>query len=97
MKTHRNAVLVLSLFLPIAGWTSGAHADAAAANACAASLPKDAKTIFDTTLPQVGPGADLRSLLTTNTRSLAMNGTISRGDARSSAQAAAKCLEQVNG
>jgi hypothetical protein len=72
---------------------SRAHADAAAANACAAHLDKDAKAIYDATLPEVTPGADLRELLTSNTRRLAMSGTISFGDARQSATAASECLQ----
>lgn len=90
-----RAALALTLLLPMVCAGHGARADSAAANDCAASLSKDAKTIFDATLPQVAPGADLRSLLTTNTRSLAMSGTIDRGSARQSATAAAKCLQRA--
>ena len=60
-----RAALALTLLLPMVCAGHGARADSAAANDCAASLSKDAKTIFDATLPQVAPGADLRSLLTT--------------------------------
>jgi hypothetical protein len=76
--------------------SSRGYADTAAANSCAAKLPKDAKTIFDTTLPKVTPGADLRELLTTNTRSLAISGAVARSTARDSATAAAQCLRLVN-
>lgn len=69
-----------------------ARADTAAANACAAKLSPDARTIYDRTLPQVTPDANLRDLLTSNTRSLAMSGTISFGNARDSATAASECL-----
>jgi len=93
--TATRAGLALSLLLPLVCAAQVSRADSTAANDCAASLPKDAKTIFDTTLPQVRPGADLRSLLTTNTRSLAISGTIDRGSARQSATAAAKCLQRV--
>jgi hypothetical protein len=72
---------------------SEARADTSAANACATRLPKDAKAIFDATLSQVAPGSDLRSLVTANTRSLAISGDIDRGSARQSATAAAKCLK----
>jgi len=72
-----------------------AHADVAAANACAASLPKDAKAIYDATLPQVGPGVDLRSIVTSNTRHLALSGVIARDTARSSAVEAAACLKHA--
>jgi hypothetical protein len=76
--------------------SSRGHADTAAANSCAANLPKDAKTIFDTTLPKVTPGADLRDLLTSSTRSLAISGAVARSTARDSANAAAQCLRLVN-
>jgi hypothetical protein len=85
----------LALVLLIAFATPATSADTAAANACAAKLPKDAKAIFDKTLPQIGPGADLRSLVTTNTRSLAISGAIDRGSARQSAIAAGQCLQRA--
>ena len=86
---------VLSLLLTFAVAVPASSADTAAANACAAKLPKDAKAIFDKTLPQIGPGADVRSLVTANTRSLAFSGTIDRGNARQSAVAAGQCLQQA--
>lgn len=64
----------------------------AGANACAAKLPKDARTIYDATLPKVTPGADLRDVVTNSTRDLAMAGSINRGSARQSATQAAQCL-----
>ena len=87
---HR-ALIALTL-LPIALAPIPAHADTDAANACAAKLSPDAKAIFDATLPQVVPGANLRSLLTANTRKLAFAGTIEVGNARASATAASQCL-----
>lgn len=72
-----------------------AQADLAAANACAAGLSKDARTIFDATLPQVGPGVDLRAVVTSTTRHLAMSGTIARDTARGSATEAAGCLKRA--
>jgi hypothetical protein len=90
-----HAAFALSLTLLLGGIAPPAKADTAAANACAANLSTDARTIFDKTLPQFAPGGDLRELLTTNTRSLAIAGTISRSSARESATAAAACLERV--
>jgi len=72
-----------------------ARADTPAATACAANLSPDAKAIFDATLPKVTPTSDLRSQLTSSTRSLAIAGTISRGNARQSATEAAQCLQQA--
>jgi len=74
-----------------------AHADGAAAQACAAKLPKDAQTIFGATLPQLAPGADLRDPLTTTTRQLVMDGKIDRANARPAAMSAAKCLRLAGG
>ena len=91
-KTVRG-VIALPLLLPMVFGVPGAHADPDAAQACAAGLPKDARAIFDAALPQLTPDVDLRKLVTSQTRSLAMSGTIARGTARSSAVAAAKCLK----
>ena len=70
-----------------------APAQAETQGACAAQLPKDARTIFDTTQPKVTPTSDLRAVVTANTRSLAMAGKIKSGSARDSALAAAHCLQ----
>jgi len=91
--TARRAALAFAMLLPIVCAAHGARADAAAANACAAKLPKDAKTIFAATLPKVTPGADLRAVLTSSARSLAISGKIDRGTARDSATAAGECLK----
>jgi len=83
-----RAVVISALLSPV----PSALADPAAAQACAAKLPKDAQTIFAATLPQLGPGANLRDVITATTRSLAMDNKIDRATARPSAQSAAKCL-----
>jgi hypothetical protein len=84
---------LVALMLPAGIAATAAHADPAAVQACATKLPKDARAIFDATLPQVAPGSDLRSLLTVNTRSLAFSGSIDRDGARQSATAAGECLK----
>jgi hypothetical protein len=88
-----RTALMLPLLVALVSPASNARADTRAANACAARLDKDAKTIYDATLPELTPGSDLRSLLTKHTRGLAMSGTISFGDARQSATAASECLQ----
>lgn len=88
-RFHQLALPLLVALAPVA-----AHADAAALAACKAKLTPDAQAIFDKTLPQVTPDSDLRALLTSNTRSLAMAGTISMGNARASATAAGQCLQK---
>ena len=49
--------------------------------------------IFNTALPQVAPGADLKGVVTDATKSLVKSGQISRGDARPAAMAAGECLK----
>jgi hypothetical protein len=95
--TVRSVAGAIALALPLLTTfaSEGISADTAAAMACAATLPKDAKVIFDATLPQIGPGADLRSLVTSNTRSLALSGSIDRGSARQSATEAGECLKRA--
>ena len=53
--------LTLVLLLPFVAAATGAHADTSAATSCATALPKDARAIFDATLPQLAPGGDLRA------------------------------------
>jgi len=86
-----KALFTLGL-LSIGFAPDAARADTDSANACATKLSPDAKAIFDATLPQVVPGANLRSLLTASTRKLAFSGAIDVGSARTSATAASQCL-----
>lgn len=74
---------------------SHAAADSAAATACAERLPKDSKAIYDSTRPQVVPGANLRDLVTASTRQLVSSGAISMGGARGAAVAAGECLRLI--
>ncbi len=89
MKTFfASAALVLAL------GSASAFADKAAADACAAGLAPDAKAIYAASIGSVGSG-DLKSIVTTSTKSLVEAGTIARGTARDSAMAAGQCLEQA--
>lgn len=89
MMTPR-ILFVAALLVP-----GAAFADQAAGSACAAKLPADAQTIYNASVGQVTPQTDLRALITDQTKSLVMAGTIQRASAKPSAQAAAKCLELV--
>lgn len=70
-----------------------AHADQAAGKTCAAALNAEGQAIYAAALPSAAPGANLRDLLTSTTRSLVMNGQVGRATAKTSAEAAGKCLE----
>ncbi|OJW25743.1 MAG: hypothetical protein BGO51_17435 [Rhodospirillales bacterium 69-11] len=96
MRAGRGVGLLLAASgaLALAG-AAPARADTAAAKACATSLPKEARTIFDATLPQVTPGVNLRELVTSNTRRLVGAGSVELGSARTSAEEAGKCLRMA--
>jgi hypothetical protein len=93
----RAILPVTTLLVAMAVSAGPAWADAAAAQKCAATLPKDGQAIFQATLPQVRPGTDLRQVVTVSTRALVESGRIDRGGARQSAVAAAQCLRLAGG
>ncbi|GAB0119731.1 hypothetical protein [Acidisoma sp. 7E03] len=73
-----------------------AHAaDPAAAQACAAKLTPEAKSIYDAAAPKMTPTTDMRDLLKSTTFGLIMQGEVKQADARPSAMAAAKCLRNL--
>ena len=65
------------------------------AETCAASLPSPAKLIYDASAPNVTATSDLRRLVTQETRALVRSGKLDRADARTNAQAAGQCLQQL--
>ncbi len=67
------------------------------AQTCAAGLSKDSKAIYDATAPHVTNLPALKNAVVTATRQLAMSGKIAQASAKSSAQAAGKCLELLAG
>ena len=96
-RPSRRALGRMALGLALAGGTTAraGQAETAAANACAAGLSKDARMIFDAALPKVVPGVDLKSMVTSTTRSLAFSGKIDAGTARDSATQAGECLKKA--
>ena len=82
----------LALILAASLLVSTAQADTKAAAACAEGLPSEAKVIYDDAAPASAKGGDIKALLTTRVRSLVIAGKVTRGTARSSAEAAGKCL-----
>lgn len=93
----RPAARLLVALIGVGALAGGAaRADTEVARRCAAALPQDARAIFDATLPQLAPGANLRELVTATTRRLVEAGSIGRGSARDSAVAAGKCLRTAD-
>ena len=70
-------------------------ANRAAADACAARLPADAKLIYTATIGTVAPGVNLVDNVKTKARELVMAGKIGRSQAQGAAQAAGACLKQA--
>jgi hypothetical protein len=68
-------------------------ADRAAADACAAKLPSDAKLIYTAAIGSVTPGTNLPDLVRSKARDLVMGGKLSRDAAQPAAQAAGSCLK----
>ncbi len=70
----------------------GAHADKAAATACAASLQPFARMVFDAVIARPQPELMLRSVIEARTRELVFTDRLMVGDARPAALAASRCL-----
>jgi hypothetical protein len=86
----RRAALAILVVLPTA-----ALADRREADACAASLPVEAKLIYDAALPSITPSAVIRDILPDKVRPLVMAGKVSRNTGRASAEAAGQCLKYL--
>jgi uncharacterized protein YcfJ len=85
-------VLVAMGALATMGVATLAHADMAAANACSANLTPDGKQIYAAVMAAKPTADTLQSTMETQTRGLAMNGKIGRGEARDNAIAARDCV-----
>lgn len=72
-----------------------AFADQAAATKCAAGLDANGQAIYGAAAPQAASTSDLRGLITSVTKSLVSNGTVSMGAARGAAEAAGACLSKL--
>ncbi len=82
-------ILTVALLL----WPTLACADQAAADACAASLSADAKTIYAAVVAEFAAGnphPDVRATI----MGLVQEGKIERGPVRENGRAAAACLKQ---
>ncbi|MGE0578715.1 MAG: hypothetical protein AB7F22_29975 [Reyranella sp.] len=85
-------MLVAMGALATLGMATLAHADMAAANACAANLKPDGKQIYAAVIAAKPTSDTLQSTMESQTRGLAMNGKIGRGEARDNAIAARDCV-----
>jgi hypothetical protein len=74
-------------------FTTASVAGQAEAESCASGLDANGQMIFNSALPQVAPGADLKGIVTATTKSLVASGQIKRGDAKPAAMAAGECLK----
>jgi len=85
-----------SLLLILIGITSGPAlaADPGAADACAAKLNPDAKSIYTAAVPDMAkPGADMRAVLTRIVMPRVMHGDMTRKTAEPRAREASECLD----
>ncbi len=72
--------------------TAAAHADRKAADGCAGGLAPDARTIYDLTIDDVGPGTKLKDVVIAKVRPMVLSGKLGRDAAKTAAMAAGKCL-----
>lgn len=70
-------------------------ADKAAADQCAAGLSAPSKLIYADTIGSVAPGANLRDIVRSKTRSLVFAGKVDRSGAQAAAEAAGACLAKA--
>jgi hypothetical protein len=87
-------------FLPATGvlvmFPVVALANQQAADDCAAKLPKNAAAIYSASAPQISPGANIRTIVTSVTRGMVRSGSLSRSEARPAAESAGSCLKLLN-
>lgn len=88
MKTQITLAALLFATVP-------ALADQAAGDTCAAGLGGEAKAIYAAAAPGFAGAPDARAYITDKTKGLVMSGQVSRGTARSAAEAAATCLNKL--
>jgi hypothetical protein len=79
--------------LPAQAQTRLAQASSPSAEQCAKGLPAESRLIYDASVKKLGGSASLRDVVTAQTRSLVFAGQVRQSTARSSAEAAGKCLQ----
>jgi hypothetical protein len=88
-------VATSTLAVSIALLATPGVADQAAGNACAQTLAVPAALIYQDVLPALTPGSDLRDVVKAHVQVLVKEGKIERAVARTSAEAAGKCLQAL--
>ncbi len=79
----------------VSGFSTGAAADVAAGNACAAHLSPLALEIYRATAPALRTDTVIRELLSAKVRPMVMSGQVAPGPAREAARAAGHCLSAL--
>jgi hypothetical protein len=92
---NRATLLMAAAVVATTLLAAPAAANRAAADACAAKLPADAKLVYAAAIGSVAAGIDLRDMVRSKTRALVIGGKLSRGQARPAAEAAGACLKQA--
>jgi uncharacterized protein YcfJ len=85
--------MIAAAAVMVIGITTGARADKAAADACAAKLNADGKAVYAAVVASNPTTESLRSVVEREAKSLVMGGKISRGPARENAMAAGECVK----
>ena len=93
-KPEMKLVLTLSLGLLVVS-AGAAAADTKAAQACAAGLAPEAKTIYEAAAPSIKPDTVIKDVLPGIVRPMVFAGKVSRQTGRQSARAAGGCLKML--
>lgn len=86
---------VIPLFLCVAGMTTAAYADQKAADACAASLPPNAKQIYEATMASHPTEATGRSIVVGIVEKMIAEGKLTMAEGEAAGEAAGTCLKEL--
>jgi hypothetical protein len=90
---RRSSLFVAAVIAALGVSAVPSYANRAAADACAAKLPANAKLVYAATVGSVKHGVDLVETVRSKTRSLVISGKLSRSSAKGAATAAGGCLK----
>lgn len=92
-KTIFSAIAAVATVISADLLPAQAQTSSPSAEQCAKALPAESRLIYDTSMKKLGGSASLRDVITAQTRSLVFAGQVRQSTARSSAEAAGKCLQ----